>query len=678
MVVFRGGIKVRDGKTLLIGSIPNVEHQNGGLRLRTWLIGVLLFLVASLLFLNTFITGQFRLAHLINATALRNSIVDQPIRLVSPKISGYLVNNKGCRIAALDPFDPISRRFIEIEKPFECENGTQFPLIESNETAIYVNLSAQYHYYNKSESPNCCWTSFTRKAGQDNAVTFENRCHSFEGSARIEVEFVKVECFREKQQIYRDYHAFLPRKNKTEKRCEYLDKKLEDRLSVLIVGLDAVSRLNFHRMMPKTVKALKRLDAIELLGYNKVGDNTYPNLVPVLCGLSSKELETAYMGNNKKKPYDDGPFIWKNYSESGYRTIFGEDACSMTTFNYLKPGFRNPPTDYYLRPYCVAAESDIGNNHKLNANLCLGGRKNFESLLQYTSKVAKEFVSKRYFGFFWQASLTHDFLNYPQLGDVAYSSFFRSLGDDKLLNNTVLVVMSDHGMRWGSYRQTYQGRMEGSLPFVFFVFPDWWKLKYSKAITNLRRNTVSLTTPYDLHETLIDILTPDNLSEESMLRRNRLMHAASLPRGISMFSPIPDYRTCSMADISEHWCMCHTSNSVSLNDTRVHNATSYLIEQVNALVKNYPQCSFLKLKKLKDAKMWIGSSEEPGEDIKDAPWIDFTITVATEPGGAIFEASIRHNATSNKLVGPISRLNAYGTQSACVDDFNTRLYCYCY
>lgn len=494
----------------------------------------------------------------------------------------------------------------------------------------------------------------------------------------IEVEFIKVECFRDEKRIYRDYHAFLPRKNETEKRCEKAVKSLEDRLSVLIVGLDAVSRLNFHRMMPETVKKLKSLEAIELLGYNKVGDNTYPNLVPVLSGFSTKELESIYMSNNRKKTYDGCPFIWKNFSDSGYRTIFGEDACSMTTFNYLKSGFRDPPTDYYLRPYCVAAEADIGNNHKLNANLCLGGRKNFETLLSYTKKVAKKFVRNRYFGFFWQASLTHDFLNYPQLGDAAYSSFFQSLEDSKLLNNTLLIVMSDHGMRWGSYRQTYQGRMEGSLPFVFFVFPEWWRLKYSTAIANLRRNSVSLTTPYDLHETLIDVLMIENISEEAMLKRNRLTHKANLTRGISMFSPIPNYRTCSMADIPEHWCMCHTSDNVSLNDTRVLNATSYLIKQLNVLVKNYPQCSLLKLNKFIDAKMWIGRSDELAKDKKDRPWIDFTITVATQPGDAIFEASIRQNSTGNKLVGSISRLNAYGTQSACVDDFNTRLYCYCY
>ena len=430
-------------------------------------------------------------------------------------------------------------------------------------------------------------------------------------------------------------------------------------------------------MMPKTIAALQDLKAIELMGYNKVGDNTYPNLVPVLTGLSSEELQ-ASCWHDTKKPFDDCPFLWKNFSNLGYRTIFAEDACSMTTFNYLKPGFRNPPTDYYLRPYCIAAEADIGNTHKLNSNLCLGTRKNFENLLQYTRKVSRTFAKDPYFAFFWQASLTHDFFNYPQLGDEAYSDFLIHLNQKRLLNNTALVMMSDHGMRWGEFRQTYQGRIEGSLPFVFIVLPDWWKEKYSGATMNFKRNTASLTTPYDLHETLLDLLNPEVIRNEMIRERSKALTEADLPRGISLFLTIPGHRTCSMAQIPEHWCMCHTSNNVAVDEPAVQNTTQYLVNKLNKLLKNYPQCSQLKLKNLLGAKMWSGNEEK--EKDKSAPWIDYTVTLQTEPGGAIFEGSVRHrhNDTSNELVGSISRLNAYGKQSACVDDFNMRLYCYCY
>ena len=444
-------------------------------------------------------------------------------------------------------------------------------------------------------------------------------------------------------------------------------------LSLLVVGLDSVSRLNFHRMMPKTVKALEKLGAVEMLGYNKVGDNTYPNLVPVLTGLSEEEFQEICWKNHEK-PFDLCPLIWKNFSSAGFKTIFGEDACQMSTFNYLKPGFRTQPTDYYLRPFCLAAENDIGNTHKLNANLCLGTRKNFEVLLQYTYKVALRFKNDPYFAFFWQASLTHDILEYAQLGDDSYSDFVASLKNENLLKKTALIMMSDHGMRWGGFRQTYQGRLEDSLPFVFLVLPDWWKEMFPVAWGNLRRNSRSLTTGFDLHETMLDLFNPYRLKEKFVLKKSESI-SQEVTRGISWFLPIPDHRNCSMAGIPEHWCMCHGSNNVSLDNPNLQKSVKFLTNELNRMLKKYPQCATLKLKRLMEAKMWSDKKKEE----ETAPWIDFTVTLETQPGNAIFEGSVRYRTDDEKmkLVGSVSRLNAYGKQSACVDDFNMRLYCYC-
>jgi membrane-anchored protein YejM (alkaline phosphatase superfamily) len=162
----------------------------------------------------------------------------------------------------------------------------------------------------------------------------------------------------------------------------------------------------------------------------------------------------------------------------------------------------------------VAAESEIGNTHKLNADLCLGTRMNFDCLLHYTRKVAEEFAEDPYFGFFWQASLTHDYIEYPQLADDSYHDFLEYLTKKGLLSNTMLVFMSDHGMRWGSFRQTYQGHLEDSLPFVFISLPHWWRAKHALSWNTLKKNTRSLTSPFDLHETLRDILEPSRLSTQ--------------------------------------------------------------------------------------------------------------------------------------------------------------------
>ncbi|XP_057325830.1 uncharacterized protein LOC130667915 [Microplitis mediator] len=675
---------------------------NIGLKVRTWYLGILGFLIASLIIINNFITNQLNnnnIDHFSNIS-IQDTFVEREQRkfsVVTNNVSGFIVHKQGCRIAALDPLNEFAKQFMENVNLLECEFGKQLPLVESNDTALFINSNAHEQYYNKTDVVDCCWRVFERKKNQDNFVKYDPVCHKFKSSTNITSEFVKVECFKNNKQIYRDYHFFVPRKPLVEERCHIAEKKQKEKekenntstddnnndnhLSILILGLDSVSRMNFHRMMPKTVKTLKSMGAIEMMGYNKVGDNTYPNLVPVLSGLSEKEFRLNCW-NNTKLPFDKCPLMWKNFSEAGYRTIFAEDACAMTTFNYLKPGFRNQPTDYYFRPYCVAAENDIGNTHKLNADLCVGTRKTFDNLLNYTKKIVKEFNDDQYFAFFWEASLTHDFFNYPQLGDISYSETISDLNNKGYLNNTVLIVMSDHGMRWGEFRQTYQGRIEGSLPLMFIVLPEWWKLKFSLAFKNLQYNTASLTTPYDFHETLVDFLYPENINDDIIRNRNKYIdNNKLLPRGISWFLPIPEERNCSTAGIPGHWCMCHKSNNISHDDSAIKNATDFMINELNIMIKKYPQCLFLRLNKVIDAKVWSGhdGEDKDKDEEKPIPWIDYTITVETSPGNAIFEASIRHdnNTGNSTLVGSIGRLNSYGKQSACVDDFTMRLYCYC-
>ena len=51
------------------------------------------------------------------------------------------------------------------------------------------------------------------------------------------------------------------------------------KVNVVIFGIDAVSHMNFIRVMPRTLRFLtEELGAIGMNGYTKVGDNTFPNM----------------------------------------------------------------------------------------------------------------------------------------------------------------------------------------------------------------------------------------------------------------------------------------------------------------------------------------------------------------------------------------------------------------
>ena len=93
-------------------------------------------------------------------------------------------------------------------------------------------------------------------------------CNKLNGSDRVTVPV--------------DMFNFVPFKPQVEKRVqEWQDgKKLQDRrVNVVILGIDANSHMNFHRVMPKTIKYItEELNAIGMDGYTKVGDNTFPNI----------------------------------------------------------------------------------------------------------------------------------------------------------------------------------------------------------------------------------------------------------------------------------------------------------------------------------------------------------------------------------------------------------------
>jgi len=580
------------------------------------------------------------------------------------------------------------KKFVFDDKPIDCKGEYGMPLVESNETSLYVNESviSSYNLTDISQL-RCCYTPFWRvelkwnpsgdyPSNVDTHTRFASTCTTFIKEATINHEFVKVECFANNKSIYVDYHAFIPTTAPKEEKEQYFD---EQTVSVLMIGVDGVSRLNLHRQMPLTVNFLKKyLNAEEMLGYNKVDENTFPNLIPVLTGLSEKELK-ASCWLSSDAVFDNCSYIWDDFKALGYKTAFVEDASWMGIFNYLKRGFRKQPTDYYRRVFDKVSEDAIGFDTRLNARVCVGPRLIASSVLDYVSKFVMAMKNIPSFCFMWGASLSHDYLNLPKQGDKVHVQFLQKWYDQGIFNHTILVFMSDHGIRWGGIRQTYQGFLEERLPFLFIAYPEWFRLEYTTAIRNLKKNAQKLTTAFDLHESLIDLTNLSQLSTNVLQARSReLEDVKSLPRGISLFLPIPGSRTCLDADIADNWCTCHQSTSIPTNNTNAVQAANYLVKSINSLVEEYPKCAKLRLNKILGAREQMSASITSFKS-SDAGIKDFSLTITTTPGDAQFEATVRYegNTDTHKLVGSVSRINLYGDQSKCVKHYKLRLYCYC-
>lgn len=338
-----------------------------------------------------------------------------------------------------------------------------------------------------------------------------------------------------------------------------------------------------------------------------------------------------------------------------------------------------------MRPISLAIE-----NSRLFAEStknCVGDRTETEVMLQWLLDYARLFRDRRFFGFSWVTRLTHDTPNLLHATDRYYYEFLRDLKDSGVLENTVIVFLSDHGLRFGDILETYVGKLEERLPVCYVVLPQQLRRMYPHLARNVQTNTRRLTSPFDVYETLKHLLHFDDTERT----------ADTSERGISVFYEIPLERTCSDAGIAPHWCTCQVHTPVSIADPIVVRCARFVISVINEMLS--PQrnsCILLDLKNVtdcmmssvNDAALRLRKEDRLENDItnkklrfgrRTVTMVDYLITVKATPGGGLFEATVRHNEEMDTFekMGEISRINKYQGQSDCVESPRLQKYCFC-
>ncbi|XP_016658178.1 uncharacterized protein LOC100166395 isoform X1 [Acyrthosiphon pisum] len=586
--------------------------------------------------------------------------------------SGYLINTSGCRIPEMYLNGPEIEKCFKPNLELNCKTKWNYnlPLITSDLTSLILNMSAWATLNISDGDPSfeCYYIPIERssfgddqdpKSYSDDDVKLGEKVY-FVHNTTVSKEMVEVVCTLNSNVIYKYYHIFIQPTSSVRNR-KYGE------VSILLLGLDAVSRMNFHRQMPKTSAFLSEIGTVEMTGYNKVEDNTFPNVIPTLTGMSIEELKINCWPENNNF-FDKCNFVWDDYKDANFSTAFAEDSTSIGMFNYLKSGFLKQPTDHYLRPIMTHAENVIGHESIGNTIACLGPKLGMTVLLDYAFKMSLSLTNHLYMNVFWTTSLTHDYIEYPKFGDDDLRNFFDAFNKSGELNKTIVILMSDHGIRWGCFRDTYQGSLEDKLPLLNFIIPQWFQNMYPSAMENLNKNTIRLTTPYDLHQTLLDFIDIKQLDDNAIARRTKINN---YKRGTSLFLEIPENKSCETAGIPKNYCACHEERQeLVVDDVNVVEAAKAFMQYVNFKLSTYNTlCTFLTLHEIHKASVEM---RKDNNSVKD-----YEIQVTTVPGFAKFEATLRHYNGNFKMVGSVSRLNLYGNQSICMNDAKMKLLCYC-
>ncbi|XP_064469513.1 uncharacterized protein LOC135384232 [Ornithodoros turicata] len=604
----------------------------------------------------TIVTFGFLLAAYSSALTVKSKLFPSNSTF-RPVVRGYVVDTSACRIPDFSPFDPSVAKYYNRVKYYKCFHRPSF--VEQERNILLLNTDVLTQYYNTSPETLTCSYRYVKRNESSKAADFTvyfSAPHILRFGRPIKFEQIKVECKLEGNSTFHDFFLIPMLKQRVERRCNKISPRKTDgvsRMNIIFLGVDSVSRLNSLRHLEITRNYLFRnFHTIELFGLTKVGPNSFPNQLAMLSGMNYDEGCRAC----KRDAMDNESFLWDTYSGMGYRTMFLEEAPEWGLFTFFCSGFRGAPTDYYPRLLMLGVYSTSYSDY------CMHQRLRTEAYLQYTSSLLTVLADRPSFIYSWMSDLTHDFFNYAGYVDLPFRRTFETLTKTGVMDRSLVVFVSDHGLRYGDFRQTLMGRYEDRLPLCVMMFPPAFREMYPEIMENLRVNQHRLTTPFDIHATLVEL---------AQFPGSRYQAEYRTRYGLSLLHEVPENRSCNDAFIDAYYCCCHELEDDNTTGAAHLLMAHFIVKTVNEWLMNEApgMCKMHVLKEITDVRKISGAATRSSSY--------YWITIVTRPGDAVLEGAVRVFQNGTISLEKLSRLNMYRYQSSCIASSTMERYCVC-
>ncbi|KAH7947778.1 hypothetical protein HPB52_015795 [Rhipicephalus sanguineus] len=578
----------------------------------------------------------------------------------------YVINTSECRFPLYEPFHwsvaYLYRKRISIDN--KCRGMEQF--------VFFVNVSVPQLNAKRLEdtyglTPSALECHYRVVVGVSSAIgaaddveTGPRRPLVF--GEKILDEHVRITCLRDGVPLFTEFHL-LPLKKKRpnaasrRRRGEWTNPwaTLLDKLSVLVVGIDSVSRLNSMRHLRKTRWYLSnKLNAYELLAYSAVTGDPLQSQISLLAGLDVREMSSLPDDRNFHVPLH----LVSAYAGRGYVTLFAVDSTKDgSPFVDDRRGYGNPPVDHSTRSFVEATE-------KLERNAsCESLTSRSEALLRYVNAVFQRDTGPVHkFGYVWLSQHIRGDINAVGYLDQPLKFFLRNLSTSGVLNSTALLLLSNYGKRAGSMALPSSiGEHEVKSPFCFLVLPEKFLRKNPDVAVALEVNQRRLVSAYDIHATLLALARrPDD-------------NYSSTERGLSLLRSLPHERSCADVFAQPDSCACLDSRSTELPYAAdLSLFARFAVDHMNEVTEsNFPgRCVRWELDRVNKADV-IGGGEGVGR-LELRVELMTTQNVAFEVFGALSYSSVPKYHLSY-----IGRLSLVQAHSSCVNDKPLATYCLC-
>jgi len=276
--------------------------------------------------------------------------------------------------------------------------------------------------------------------------------------------------------------------------------------NILFLYIDAISRPEFIRAMTNTEKYLSKYfnssekSFYQMMKYHNFIFFTQQNVNPMFFGESMFNSNgTSILKYMKKKGFITGHSnnictrqlydIEDNYTENiEYDNFDHENIAMMCDPNFYNPENRFTP---YMGPYSIRRR-------------CLYGRDTFEYILEYGEKFWETYSKEHKFLRLSFQDAHEGTLEVVKYLDVKLAEFLEKFDKKGYLKDTAIFLVSDHGNNMIGIYNIFQFEdyvLEKTLGTWFMLLPKRKDIDE----TYLEINQQRLVSPYDIHDTLLDM-----------------------------------------------------------------------------------------------------------------------------------------------------------------------------
>ena len=332
--------------------------------------------------------------------------------------------------------------------------------------------------------------------------------------------------------------------------------------NILFLYFDALSRNHFLKKLKKTKKLLenyyyknpnkiKGKTSFQFFKYNNLGAFTDINIVPMFYGI-----EYPKIGKNIVDIFKNNGFITGQINDLCSRELFPLEAYNEMLSNstyfdhehfglFCDPNYMevNSPYSIFKGPYSIKRK-------------CLYGKDAGEYVLEYGKSFLEAYKDVPKFlrlAFNDAHESTIEVIKYM---DEPVFKFLEYFLENHFTEKTIIIIASDHGQNMPDINYLIKSEdnyYEKTLGTLFLILPDQNEnnLKMFNS-TSIYINEQRFLVPYDIHDTLIDILSL-NETEKSKYGQSLFKEIDGSKRTCDNF---PDFKIVYKSRQQTYACLC--------------------------------------------------------------------------------------------------------------------------